>query len=84
MPTATITSKGQVTIPIAVRNDMDLCPGSKLEFISESGGAWRLVKRKHSIIELAGIIEWTKEPISIDEMNKEVKRQAARRFLESS
>ena len=32
MPTATVTSKGQTTIPREVRNFLNLKPGDKLEF----------------------------------------------------
>ena len=83
MPTATITSKGQVTIPLAVRNDMDLAPGSKLEFIPDADGTWRVVKRKRSIMELAGTIEWAGEPVSLDEMHRKAKQRAGSGFLEN-
>jgi AbrB family looped-hinge helix DNA binding protein len=35
---AKITSKGQVTIPRTVREDLDLHPGDDLEFIKDNGG----------------------------------------------
>jgi len=81
MPTATITSKGQATIPVAVRSDMGLKPGSKLEFIQDVDGVWRIVKRKRSIMELAGVIEWPGSPVSADEMSAKAKQHVADRFL---
>ncbi len=34
---ATITTKGQVTIPKAIRDRMGLKPGDKIEFVEERG-----------------------------------------------
>jgi len=61
---------------------MGLQPGSKIEFIPEADGSWRLVKSKGSIMELAGIIEWADEPISIEEMKEGVKLHVAEHFLD--
>lgn len=33
MTSATVTSKGQVTIPVGVRNKLGLRPGSRLAFV---------------------------------------------------
>ncbi|MBY0463640.1 MAG: AbrB/MazE/SpoVT family DNA-binding domain-containing protein, partial [Burkholderiales bacterium] len=38
MSTATVTSKGQVTIPLAVRQALGLQAGSQLDFLLEPGG----------------------------------------------
>ena len=84
MPVATITSKGQLTVPLAVRKDMDLQPGSKLEFIPDADGTWRVLKRKRSLVELAGIVKWADEPVSIDEMNEKAKRRVNDGFSESA
>lgn len=42
MDIAKVTSKGQVTIPKSVRDDLDLQPGSKLLFV-KSGASWRVI-----------------------------------------
>lgn len=56
MPTATVTSKGQVTIPKEVREDLKLAPGTKVMFVRLSSGRYELVPRTGSIEDLAGIL----------------------------
>jgi AbrB family looped-hinge helix DNA binding protein len=81
MITATITSKGQVTIPVAVRKDMGLKPGSKLDFICDQDGTWRVVKKKRSILDLAASFEYDGEPISVEEMSKSAKQHVVDSFF---
>ncbi len=38
MPTATLTSKGQITIPLALRTALGLHAGSRLDFVREEDG----------------------------------------------
>jgi AbrB family looped-hinge helix DNA binding protein len=38
MPTATLTTKGQITIPSSLRTALGLHPGSRLDFIQEDNG----------------------------------------------
>jgi len=40
-----ITSKGQVTIPVAIREELGLLPNSEVEFVVE-GGAVRIRKAR--------------------------------------
>jgi antitoxin PrlF len=50
MVTATMTSKGQLTVPKEIRDRLGLEPGDKVEFV-ESGDD-RIVLRKRRIVEL--------------------------------
>jgi AbrB family looped-hinge helix DNA binding protein len=44
MASATITSKGQVTIPVGVRSDLGLGTGDRIEFVlNETTGRYELV-----------------------------------------
>ena len=36
-PSSTISSKGQVTIPQEIREDLGLKPGDRVEFVTEEG-----------------------------------------------
>ena len=82
MPAAKVTSKGQVTVPIEVRREMDLGPGSKLEFISGQDGTWRLSKKKCSIMELAGVLSYKDAPVSIEQMGKSARQHVVDAYFE--
>jgi AbrB family looped-hinge helix DNA binding protein len=56
MPTATLTSKNQVTIPAEVRDDMKLSQGDRIQFVRESDGKYRL-ERAASFESLRGILK---------------------------
>ena len=74
MTVATLTKKGQVTIPKSVRDTMGLNTGDKLEFtVSDNGGAFfRPVTKK--VDEVFGILyQAGKKPVSIEEMNAAVR-----------
>lgn len=38
MPTATVTSKGQITVPVAVREALGLHAGTKVDFVALGDG----------------------------------------------
>jgi len=46
MITATITSKGQITIPKDIREQLDLHAGDKIRFIEEEDGSINLLPIK--------------------------------------
>lgn len=37
MPKAKVTSKGQITIPVSVRRELNLGPGDEIEFYKDHG-----------------------------------------------
>lgn len=55
MSTATLTSKGQMTLPKDVRDALNLKPGDKVEFVKEDG---RYVLRPRNIraSEIVGVL----------------------------
>jgi len=74
MAVATLTKKGQITIPKAVRDSLGLHTGDKVEFVvSESGEAFfKPVTRK--VDDVYGkLYKPGRKPVSIEQMDDAVK-----------
>jgi antitoxin PrlF len=57
MPTATVTSKGQITIPIEVRKSLALKAGDKIDFFEAEDGKFAFQPKTGSIMEMKGILQ---------------------------
>lgn len=84
MVAATMTSKGQITIPVAVRRKLRLKAGSKVDFVENKAGELVLRPRTGDIRALRGIVKYDGPPISIEDMNEAIGEAAVERFLRSS
>lgn len=81
MVLATLTSKGQVTVPKKVRDSLCLQAGDKVEFIiTDNGGAFvRPVTKK--VDEVFGSLHKPgTKPVSIKAMNAAIKRKMRKDF----
>ena len=78
MAVATLTSKGQTTIPKQVRDHLKLNSGDKLDFVIESGGRVVIRPTKLDVRELKGLLKRRDgKVLSIEEMNAAIARGAA-------
>jgi antitoxin PrlF len=77
MPTATMTSKGQITIPVKVRKALGLKPGVRIDFYEIENGQYALRPKTGSIMELRGCLACVGPTISIEEMNQAILDHAA-------
>jgi AbrB family looped-hinge helix DNA binding protein len=77
MPTATMTSKGQITIPAKVRKALGLKPGVKIDFYEIEDGEYAFRPKTGSIMDMEGCLPKPDHTISIEEMHKAVLDQAA-------
>lgn len=77
MPTATVSSKGQITIPVDVRNDLKVDAGDRVEFVQIAPGRYEFVAATHGVQELKGMFGKPAKVVSIDEMNKAIARRGA-------
>ena len=78
MATATLTSKGQLTLPKSVRERMGLDSGDRVEFVEVTDGVFNIVAATRDVRELRGMINKPKEAVSLDEMNRAIARRASR------
>ena len=83
MSTATMTSKGQLTVPLEVRADLRLHTGDKVRFEKAEDGFYRVKPVKGDIMRLAGIFKYDGQSMSIEQMNEDIGRAVAERFERS-
>jgi len=67
MPTATMTTKGQVTVPKEVRDRLGLDAGSVLSFIPRDDG-YLVMAKTGSARDLCGILPRPVRAVSLEEM----------------
>ena len=72
MTSATVTSKGQVTIPVDVRSKLGLRPGSRLAFVPTETGGYEIHLEAASIHDLKGAVPVPSQPVSVEDMNEAI------------
>ncbi|MDQ6967045.1 MAG: AbrB/MazE/SpoVT family DNA-binding domain-containing protein [Mariprofundaceae bacterium] len=73
---ATLTSKGQVTIPKSVRNRLHLHAGDKIEFIFHENSV-EIIPVSGSVRDLKGMVPRPEKPISLDDMDRVIRESTA-------
>jgi len=79
MSTATLTSKGQITIPLAVRRKLGLDTGDRVEFVELAPGEFALKSATEDVRSLKGMIRRPARPVSIGAMNAAIRRRGSGR-----
>jgi AbrB family looped-hinge helix DNA binding protein len=77
MARSTLGSKGQIVIPAAVRADLGVKAGNRIEFVKTDAG-WLLKPAAGSVTSLKGVLRKPPRPISIEAMNQAVRARATR------
>ena len=76
MPTATLTSKGQTTIPKEVRDHLHLNAGDRIDFVIGSDGTVRLQPVTRDIREMYGLLRRKgQRPLRVAEMDDAIRRR---------
>ncbi len=73
MSSATVTSKGQITLPKSVRERLGIEAGDRIEFI-ESEQGFMVVPATRDIRSLKGIVDSHKKPVSLKDMNEAIRK----------
>jgi AbrB family looped-hinge helix DNA binding protein len=74
---ATITSKGQITIPIGVRRSLQVGTGDRIEFVEIAEGRFEVIAATRSAMELKGMFG-TRKAVSIEDMNAIIAERGAK------
>lgn len=77
MTTATITSKGQITIPVGVREALDVAAGDRIEFVEVAPGRFEFFAVTRSVTDLKGMFGKATKTVSIEEMNRAIATRGA-------
>jgi len=73
MAQATLSSKGQITIPKKIREKMNLHAGDEIYFTEEKDGNFKISSPKKSIKNLRGILHRPgQKALSVEEMDEEI------------
>jgi AbrB family looped-hinge helix DNA binding protein len=79
MAEATLTSKGQVTIPKKVRDMLHLRPGDRLDFLLEPDGTVRIAPVTASIKDLKGMVPRPAKTLTLKEMDEAIAKGMRKR-----
>jgi antitoxin PrlF len=74
MPIATITSKGQVTIPKAVREALGVDAGDRLAFRIQEDGTVLVEAETVDLLALGRRLKPLRRGITLDDMNAAIRR----------
>ena len=81
MPDATVTTKGQVTIPKPVRDHLKLETGARLNFVIQADGSVVLKAVSRHVRELAGLLRRPRQrPVSIKAMDEGIAGHIRQKF----
>ena len=79
MAAATITSKGQITIPKEVRKALSLETGDRVAFLVREDGVAEMHPETVELMSLFGAIKPRVKGVSLREMDDAIRRSAARK-----
>ena len=75
---ATLSSKGQATIPKTVRDRLQIKPGDRFKFFFHPDGV--ILLPKISTARLKGMIPKPAQAVSLEEMDRAIQEGATERF----
>ena len=77
MSAATVTSKGQITIPVDVRQALRIEAGDRVEFVEVEPGRFELVPAIRSVKDLKGMFGKASRIVSLEEMKQAIAKRGA-------
>lgn len=77
MTTAVMTSKGQVTIPLEVRQKLGLDKGDRVEFVDMGGNQFGIVAATEDVKSLKGVVRKPVAAVTVEGMNRAIAKRGA-------
>lgn len=77
MVASIVSTKGQIVIPARIRAELGVEPGSRVEFVRTEDG-WLMKPATLPVTVLKGVLKKPRKPVSIEEMNRIIRRRAGR------
>lgn len=80
MPSSVITSKGQTTIPKAIRDRLGVEPGDRVDFVVQGDGTVTLEPAVQGVRPLKGLLAAKRQPpVSVAAMHEAIRKRATSR-----
>jgi antitoxin PrlF len=79
MPTATMTSKGQITVPQTVRAALGLHAGARVDFVAVADGFKVVALRADSSTLKGRFAGRVTKPVSVEQMDEAISAEAVQR-----
>lgn len=82
MTTTTLTTKGQLTLPKAMRDELKLKPGDKIDFVKSERGEYIVRPANKDVRELFGCLAhlYKGPPVSIEDMDKGIEEYVRKKY----
>lgn len=77
MPGATVTSKGQITIPKVVRDSLELKPGDRVAFYVREDGIVEVQAETSDVMALKGVLKAHRRGVTLEEMERAIAEGAS-------
>jgi antitoxin PrlF len=72
---AAITSKGQITVPKAIRELLGVGPGDRLAFRPREDGSVVVEAETVDLVSLAGMLKPKRKGVTVEEMNAAIRNR---------
>jgi AbrB family looped-hinge helix DNA binding protein len=79
VPAATVTSKGQITLPKAIRDALDLASGDRVAFRLREDGIVEMAPETVDPMSLCGVFKPKVRGVTLEAMDEAIRRAATRR-----
>lgn len=79
MPSASVTSKGQITLPKEVRDALGVKTGDRVAFRAGVDGRYTIEPETLDLLDIEGIIRPRRSGVSVEEMNRTIRRRGGGR-----